>query len=63
MRYRSIAGARNAMQCRASHPTNLLQAFRPLPLLTIRLRFARSPYGEVCHASSAWVRSQAMSIC
>ncbi len=34
MRSRSIAGARNAMQCRASHPTDLLQAFRPLPLLT-----------------------------
>ena len=34
MRSRYITGSRNGMQCRASHPTDLLQAFRPLPLLT-----------------------------
>jgi predicted alpha/beta-fold hydrolase len=52
MRSRSIAGARNAMQCRASHPTDLLQAFRPFLLLTnphaqtiiaATLTFAREP--------------------
>ena len=52
MRSQYIADARNAMQCRASHPANLLQAFRPLPLLTnphaqtiiaATLTFAREP--------------------
>ncbi len=52
MRSQYIADARNAMQCRASHSANLLQAFRPLPLLTnphaqtiiaAKLTFAREP--------------------
>ena len=34
MRSRYIANSCNATPCRASHSTNLLQAFRPLPLLT-----------------------------
>ena len=34
MRSRYIASSCDATPCRASHSTNLLQAFRPLPLLT-----------------------------
>ena len=52
MRSQYIADAHNAIQCRASHPANLLQAFRPLPLLTnphaqtivaAKLTFAHEP--------------------
>ena len=52
MRSRYIASVRHTMQCRDSHLTHLLQAFRPLPLLTnphaqtivaATLTFAREP--------------------